>query len=291
MDEQHILTPDEAIRDLVLADCARRGLSVTARRTSRGYALAVNGRRALINLSEITQIARAQPPDTWPDLAARLVRVYETAPAALDDLGDLSHGVQDTIRTRLLPVPDSAVDLSYARAFAPGLTVGLCLSLTDMVVTVDAAFLPLLGLPPEELFDLGQRNTDADPIDHMEVAHDAWFMSGASLFTASKAAHMAAVVAEHMGDAPLGVVFAVPDRHTLIAARLTRRSWYSQVDSLAEVVPEGCFDPRVPHPGGVISASLFYWSPDGAIERLTEPGGPRPAMFPGPAFRRHVLES
>jgi hypothetical protein len=173
------------------------------------------------------------------------------------------------VRSRLLADLDDVVDLSYARPFAPGLVEALCIDFPNSVATVGAEALCRLALPVDELFEAGRRNTDAEPIEeHGLLAEGARFLTGGSLFIASKAANFGALVPAVIGEAPLGVVFGVPNRELLVYAVLSGPESVQPVNALLHFVDEYTHDSSRLNPGGVLSTELYHWAPDRHVERI-----------------------
>ncbi|MCJ1715735.1 hypothetical protein [Curtobacterium sp. VKM Ac-2922] len=212
-------------------------------------------------LENLAAQLRGETPDRQIAIAEEhfdrmLLAQREPAAEALsaDDL-------RDRIRVRLL-ADDSAdpTDLSYARPFAPGLVLALCLDNPTTVTTLSASTLPKLALGVDELFAIGQLRTDDEPVDdRSEIAPGVHVVEGESLFTASKAANLPAL----FGAAPYGTVFTVPNRHLLIAAPISGPESLAAVQSLAGVFAQLISsDPH--HPGGLVSPHLLF-SRNGAV--------------------------
>jgi hypothetical protein len=146
----------------------------------------------------------------------------------------------------------------------------LSIDLPDAVKTLTDSAVAGLALPLGELWDIGQRNTDAKPIDDQGTTANGQVgvLTGASMFIASKAAHMDAFVSTVIGPAPRGVIFAIPSRSTLLYGVVSPATVLWQLDALTRVVDRCAHDPGFFNPGGVLSALTYFWSPDGTVETL-----------------------
>lgn len=169
-------------------------------------------------------------------------------------------------RTRILPGGEGRPDeptFRYARPFSEGLILALCVDFPTSVQFITDSDLDGLALSLDELYAYGQLNTDREPIDErVEPAPGIQVVVGDSLFTASKAANLPAV----LGAAPFGTLFTLPHRHMLIALPITGPETLSAVESLValtmQVLGNG------PAPGGVLSADVLF-SRDGDVDRVS----------------------
>ncbi|MFB2583747.1 hypothetical protein [Herbiconiux liukaitaii] len=126
-----------------------------------------------------------------------------------------------------------------------------------------------LALGLDELYAFGQLNTDAEPVDRrFEPFPGIEVIVGDSLFTASKAANLPAV----LGSAPWGTLFTVPHRHMLVALPITGPETIGAVQQLVAYTVQIVGDGLVP--GGVISPDVHF-SRDGIVSRVssTTPDG------------------
>lgn len=256
--------PDEATPSLVaLAQraLAERGVETTVEGPAGDLGeprlIATDGQVFL--LENLAAQVRGEPPADHADIVAdhfdRMVEAYREPPAeelAPDEL-------RERIRLRLLPDDDAApsdpTDLSYARPFAPGLVLGLCVDYPTMVTTISAPSLDRLTLGVDELFAIGQLNTDSEPVDeHTELAPGVFVVEGESLFVASKAVNLPAV----FGSAPFGTVFAVPHRHLLLAVPLRDADSMRAVQTLAGMLVQVLTETERGLPGGLLSPLLFF---------------------------------
>lgn len=163
--------------------------------------------------------------------------------------------LRQRIRLRLLAErgPDG-IDLSYARPFVPGVVAALCVDFPTTVATLSAETVHRLPLGIDELFAIGQLNSDDEPVDQQsEVAPGFVVVEGESLFTASKAVNLPAV----LGALPYGAVIAIPHRHLLLAVPIRDADSLTAVNTLAGALVQVVSDPRGA-PGGVLSDRLLF---------------------------------
>jgi hypothetical protein len=262
---------EDVILDLVLEELARRGQTAAVSRHEEGYRLTLSGGGHILFLANLTRNAQGIDPRHWPELVAGQIGGH------LDDAGwdapeELSADeLRSRIRTRLLSdQKDEWSSFDYARPFAPGIIQVLCVDCPHVVTTLGDDSIPQMALTLEEMYFHGQENTDAEPIDErFEVAEFVHGLTGESLFIASKAGNFPALVRGVIGRAPLGVVFAVPNRSLLLFSVVTQEHWLTQVMRLARTVDGVGFNPEFNHPGGLISPYAYYWAPDGTVERIS----------------------
>ena len=240
---------------------AERGLETTveppAGDLEQARLVGTDGRVFL--LENLASQVQGEPPATQADIVAehfdRMIQAYSEPP--VEELGP--DELRDRIRLRVLAedsgVPSDPTDLSYARPFAPGLVLGLCVDYPTMVSTISTPTLSALPLGVDELFAIGQLNTDDEPVDeHTELAPGVFVVEGESLFVASKAVNLPAV----FGAAPYGTVFAVPHRHLLLAVPIRDADSIRAVQTLAGMLVQVLTDTGRGLPGGVLSPLLFF---------------------------------
>ncbi|KZX20884.1 hypothetical protein [Rathayibacter tanaceti] len=177
--------------------------------------------------------------------------------ADMPDLAGFSpEELRSRIRTRLLSSRDNQPDdfpFRYARPFSEGIVIALCIDLPGCVVALTDSAIGTLALGEDELYAFGQLNTDREPVDQRyEATPGIEVIVGDSLFTASKAANLPAVI----GSAPFGTFFTVPSRHTLITLPLTGPQTLDAVSDLVTVTMRIIGDGLVP--GGVMSLNVHF---------------------------------
>jgi hypothetical protein len=159
---------------------------------------------------------------------------------------------------------------------------------------LSARSLPKLPLSVGELYRQGQTNTDAEPFaEHFEVDEVVHGLEGESFFISSKASNFDALVPSVIGPAPSGVIFAIPNRHTLLYAIVDQDDWMTPVIGVTQAADSIGSSDDVDHPGGLLSPYSYYWAPDGTVERLggrffAVDGEPAMTVRPGEAFSRYV---
>ncbi len=120
-----------------------------------------------------------------------------------------------------------------------------------------------LALDLDELYALGQLNTDREPIDvRFEPAPGIHAILGDSLFTASKAANLPAVI----GSAPFGTLFTVPHRPMLIMLPISGPETVPAVQQLLSMTMQTLRSG--PQPGGVLSPDVHF-SRNGQVSRVS----------------------
>ena len=164
------------------------------------------------------------------------------------------------VRTRLLSdVEDDRLDLSYARPFAPGLIVAICIDYPETVRTIDSSTVSKLSLTPDEVFRAGQENTNAEPIDERtEIAPGVWALSGTSLFVASKVVDLDTLIQTSIGPAPDGIVFATPHRGMLIYVKPEGPEFAVAVQTLLIAADNMARNSNASLPGGLLSPAIYY---------------------------------
>jgi len=174
--------------------------------------------------------------------------------------------LRSMIRTRLISNQNMRPDepsFDYARPFADGVVVALCLDLPETVQTISDAGIADAGWDLDELYRWGQENTDRESVDEHDVLETGvHLLTGDSFFVASKATALdrAVPVTE------FGTVFAIPHRHMLLALPLSPRAPLDGVRHLALITQRIARDPL---PGGLISSDLFF-TRHGLVSRVSE---------------------
>lgn len=238
---------------------AERGMETTVEVRPGESARLVGADGRVFLLENLATQVHGESPSVQADIVAdhfdRMIQAYSEPPA--DELAP--DELRDRIRLRILSEhgggPADPTDLSYARPFAPGLVLGLCIDYPTMVSTLSTATLSKLPLGLDELFAIGQLNTDDEPVDgHAEIAPGVFVVEGESLFVASKAVNLPAL----FGAAPFGTVFAVPHRHLLLAAPIRDESAMQAVQTVAGMLLQVLSEPERGLPGGQLSPLLFF---------------------------------
>jgi hypothetical protein len=242
-------------------------------------------------LKNTFDMARRTPPDEWPQLVAYRIGSVSDALSAPEPSDLTPEQLRAQIRTRLYP-PEAGRS-SYERVIAEGLALALTLDFPTTVVTLTDQNIEGIALPLDELYAVGQANTDREPIDdQFDLSENVSAFTGESLFVASRAANWTSLVPEVVGPAPLGVAFGVPSREVVFYSVLRHADWADQIRELAYRLSDYISDPRYTHPGGVVSDSIYYASPEGAISQLAFFANPQElVMIPDPGFERRFVSS
>jgi hypothetical protein len=262
---------DHAVTLVALAQraLAERGLETTVDVPPGEQPRLVGADGRLFLLDNLAQQVHGESPAVQAHIVGEHFdrMVQASREPSVTDLG--ADELRARIRLRVLPEdgsgPADPTDLSYARPFAPGLVLGLCVDYPTMVSTISASSLPKLALGIDELFAIGQLNTDDEPVDgHAEIAPGVFVVEGESLFTASKVVNLPAL----FGAAPFGTVFAVPHRHLLLAAPIRDADSITAVQTLGGMLLQVLGDADHGLPGGPLSP-LLYFSRGGQVSAVS----------------------
>lgn len=281
---------------LAVAEFARQGMPMVVEETPDGPALQpVDGGSVAVHLDNVIGRAQELPRREWRPLVESFVTGVVEALTEPDVTSLTAEQWRSQVRTRIYPVDAPDLDLSYARELVPGLVVALCLDNPSTVLVLSAETLADAPVTVDELYAIGQANTDDEPIDEPETVGDLVnVLEGDSFYVAAKAANLAALVPSVTGPAPYGIAFAIPDRHMLMYTVIsdTHAQIIEAVSELAEANHRLCHDETFNHPGGFISDRTYYWAPDGTIEHLAgveqRHSGPTLRVVPGEKFLAHL---
>ena len=226
--------------------------------------------------------------------AAAVLRRAARRTSSPDELRELTEAdARRLLRTRLVVrAPRTGPDLtSYMRAFVPGLAVGLVADgpgSPHLLLDADVPALPFGSL--DTWFAVAQANTDTLPTRSVRRVRrtDTYVLSGRSDSFAAKAVNIAELVTRHIGEAPLGVVLAVPDTRHILVTALHGADWPA-VERFITDVSRFASRRRRSRRAPELSRSVFYRAPDGTVEPLatysTEPEDRgRYSLHPGPRF-------
>ena len=221
-----------------------------------------------LGLTNLAQLCHASPTDTYPEVIASHFDALVAGRgdrALAGQLGNDLAAARPVLRLRLY-ARDTFVEGAeqfVLRDVADDLTAVLCYDLPSNVVTVTAETLPRWGVAAEELYYqalANQRRTERAPIEEIDVGGAVVrAMTGDSYFVASNLL----LLGDFIGDEPpLGVIAAVPNRHTLVWHPITDPSALRALDAMvvmaASLYQEG---------PGAISPHLYWWR-DGALRTL-----------------------
>ncbi|WCC79121.1 hypothetical protein O6R08_06025 [Cutibacterium equinum] len=248
----------------LMEELERRGIAVQAVLTESGKALEIAD-QGMLSMENVADELMACPVAEWEPRLQRWLQMVvsavesETAPAPSRE------EIMTMIRTRLVPAAETQ-EYGYARHFSDDLSLILCLDFPTHVAKLADDTIAELGISVEELFAQGQQNTNAEPIDEMFDEDDVHFITGDSMFIASKVADMPALLNRLGVDVPSGVLFAVPNRSTFMYRVPTAGAGLSDLICLSQMLSSLSPDAGYENPGGVLSNNIYYWTPDGTLE-------------------------
>jgi len=248
----------------LIQELVRQGITAEPVMTEHGKALqlADMGRLSMENVADdLMRTPQSQWEATlqrWVQFAIEASRAQSAPRLSVDEVLPIVH-------TRIIATAD-ADGCDYGRPFAEGLFQVLCLDYPTHVVTLTDKNIGDLEVPLDVLFGLGQINTDAEPIDETFDEGGVHFVTGDSMFIASKIGNIPALLGRLGVEAPDGLLFAVPNRSLLMYSLPTREEGLTSILGIAQMI--GSFTPEAGfnNPGGLLSRNVFYWAPDGTIE-------------------------
>jgi len=185
------LTARQTVLELVQAELDKINVTYTVEMAPEGFRLNLSTGLQMV-LANLTEQAKRVDRAEWPTLVATYVARAQSQPTPPEHLS--ADELRTQVRTRLVPDTRDEWDgtSTYARPFAPGIVQVLCVDYPQMVTTVSDKTLDKLALPLNELWQYGQANTDAEPIDEQDKLDDhVSLLAGGSFFVASKVASSA----------------------------------------------------------------------------------------------------
>lgn len=207
-------------------------------------------------------------PATWPALEAWIDRGLQLSSAPKPQEMPVEE-LRRRIRVHVRPDEPDRVDGLVWRPIAAGLAEVLCVDYPEAVMMLKQETLAELQLGVDELFELGRANTLAEPVDEVtSITEGVGAVFGDSHFVAAHAVGLETLVGDVISAAPCGVAFAVPNRHSLLFSVITPDGWAAELITLTQVLSATLEYPE-DHPGGIISDAVYYWAPDGRVERVT----------------------
>lgn len=202
----------------------------------------------------------------WPRIMGEHVAsvVASLADSAPPDFGDPAVVAQ--LRSRLLPVGfvQSAIDVSYAREFAPGIQEVLALDLPQTVQTLDASMVSPYDL--NAMFATARANLrNEGHLEITELAPALLAAKGDSFFSASRMVDPE-FTTRMFGSAQRGIVFSIPFRHVILFHEVAGSASIETVQQLIFLTRTTATDDK---PGGILSRDLYYRSSTGEIQQIT----------------------
>ena len=261
------ITTDEdrqrRVRQLAIESLARRGVQVRpAPQDILGDDRFVDQNGDQYWLHNLQLQCAQRPQSEWAE-AVEFHFTQQLAASAEPELHELTDAeFLAQVRTRL-QVPDTSGILSarYARPVFDGLVAELNRDLPTVVKTMGDD--DVAGRDLDFVYEVGQRNTDAEPCEVQALDRKVFALTGDSFFIASKALNMPRLVDTVLDGAPLGVVFSVPHRSLMFLHAVGAGS-PDAVGWLASATVGQTENP----PGGVLSQDTYFWH-GGVVQRIT----------------------
>ncbi|WP_166905675.1 hypothetical protein [Mycobacterium sp. DL440] len=265
--EPTVSTDDERrrfVRRLALESLERRGVRVRpAPQDALGDDWFMDPAGNHYRLYNLQLQCAQRPPAEWVGAVEfhfdqQFTSRSEPEPAELSDAEFLAQ-----VRTRLqTPDTSSMISMRYARLVFDGLVAELSRDLPTVVKTVGDD--DVAGRDLDFLYEVGQRNTDAEPVTVQALDRNVFALTGDSFFIASKALNMPRMIETVLGRAaPLGVVFSVPHR-SLLFLHAVGESTADAAEWIASVTVGRTENP----PGGAVSRDTYFWH-GGTVQRIT----------------------
>ena len=189
--------------------------------------------------------------DPWVPYLIERTRIDETILNKPDELRRL-------IRTEFCTADAVAhPQFSYARQY-PGEQLAQC------------------PLSIDELFHCAQKNTDDLPIERIQQFGPFTCLSAQSPFVTAKAANIPALMSRFLIQAPHGLFFTIPANHMMYYAPADPANISKQLWDLAIFGRVPVLTTTKQRPEAVVSRDIFYYSPEGTYEPITQ--GDNPAI-------------
>ncbi|MEZ4401599.1 MAG: hypothetical protein R3B06_16355, partial [Kofleriaceae bacterium] len=221
-----------------------------------------------LGLTNLAQLCHASVIESYGDIIASHFDALVAGRgdrAQADRLGTDLAAARPVLRLRLYARDTFAddVDQFVLRDVADDLTAVLCYDLPANVVTVTADTLPRWGVPPDEPYYqalANQRRVERAPVEDVDVGGAIIHaMTGDSYFIASNLLLLGDLVPD---EPPLGVIAAVPNRHTLVWHPIVDPSALRALDAMVVMAASLFADGP-----GAISPNLYWWR-DGVLKTL-----------------------
>ena len=163
---------------------------------------------------------------------------------------------------------------SYARPYPGGLALTLRVAHATTMSRLSDDELAHITLSVDELFYYGQKNTDNVPIDYQEQCGPVTCFSTQSAFVSAKAANMPALMSRFEIHAPHGLFFMIPAKHMICYAPADPANISEQLATLADFSRLPVIATIMQDPDAVLSRNIFYYSPEGTYETITQDDDP-----------------
>ena len=126
------------------------------------------------------------------------------------------------------------------------------------------------------LFHCAQKNTDDLPIERIQQFGPFTCLSAQSPFVTAKAANIPALMSRFPIQAPHGLFFTIPANHMMYYAPADPANISKQLWDLAIFGRVPVLTTAKQRPEAVVSRDIFYYSPEGTYETITQ--GDNPAI-------------
>lgn len=283
------MTFDEQVFAAAGAALQQAGVRCEAFRTDTGFGLHDVDSDGYLSLDNVTAAAR-DAGDDWRDVVSTWVQQYLEIRARRGKIPTVDE-IHEQLRVRLVAREGAP---AYAREFTPDLVIALALDLPTMVSTISDETLTELPLELDELFEIGQANTDREVIDSAEHVDDGVLaLEGESWFVASRMTNFSTLL-PHLGAAPNGVLFVPLTRSVVLASIVSSKDALGQAMTITATANAIMNSEGIELPGGILSPYTYYWAPDGTIERIAGvameiDGEIMQPIIPGPVFGQFAL--
>lgn len=165
---------------------------------------------------------------------------------------------------------------SYARQYPGGIALILSLDYETPPFRLDDEQLAQCSLSVDELFYYAQKNTDDLPIERIQQFGPFTCLSAQSTFVTAKAANMPELMSRFLIHAPHGLFFTIPANHMMYYAPADPTNISEQLTSMATFSCLPVISASRQSPDSVLSRDIFYYSPEGTYETITQ--GDNPAL-------------
>ena len=163
---------------------------------------------------------------------------------------------------------------SYARQYPGELKLILSFDDGDTRFGLSDEQLDQCPLSIDELFHYGQMNTDNVAVDTVEQVGPLTSLSARSAYISAKAANMPALISRFQIQAPHGLFIMAPMSHHLCYSPVDPAHLLQQLMAVIDTIryPIAAAS-RTPHK--LLSRNIFYYSPEGTYETITQPDNPK----------------
>ena len=166
--------------------------------------------------------------------------------------------------------------LSYARQYPGGIALILSLDYETPQFRLDDEQLAQCSLSVDALFHYAQKSTNDLPIERIQRFGPFTCLSAQSTSVTAKAANIPALMSRFLIQAPHGLFFTIPANHMMYYAPADPANISKQLWDLAIFGRVPVLTTTKQRPEAVVSRDIFYYSPEGTYEPITQ--GDNPAI-------------